>query len=300
MPDGQVVGQASTRRTPPAIAVISMTRPISSVQLAGAGETRPVKKIRIRCMTIAARNTRAAQWWVCRISSPNGVVSARDRRVERYAGTSRPRAAVRTFPRTPPDGGAGVEPERQVDAGRDQHDEGSTGRSRPTGTTSGRGTRSASLEPHRMRSSRASPTTALQAPRTITIPADAPSRRADRPGHCPRLPHARRQPSSLAAAEAAARPAGPNSTQPRVRSGRTSSSGTGRPAPGRGTCRARERPERKIATAQPACVQILEYATSPCDDHLRSVVDVAGREPQQAQTGDPSSRGSAPSGKACR
>ena len=43
-------------------------------QLTSRGRRKaPVKKIRHRWMTIAARNTRAAQWWVWRISSPAGT-----------------------------------------------------------------------------------------------------------------------------------------------------------------------------------------------------------------------------------
>ena len=30
----------------------------------------PVKKMRARCVTIAATKISAAQWWICRISSP--------------------------------------------------------------------------------------------------------------------------------------------------------------------------------------------------------------------------------------
>ncbi len=30
----------------------------------------PVKKIRHRCATIEAKNSRAAQWWICRMMRP--------------------------------------------------------------------------------------------------------------------------------------------------------------------------------------------------------------------------------------
>ena len=44
----------------------------------------PVKKTRIMCVTIAAMNSSAAQWWICRMSSP--PVTSNDRcRVEANA-----------------------------------------------------------------------------------------------------------------------------------------------------------------------------------------------------------------------
>lgn len=60
--------------------MVTPTNQLSSRGLRNA----PVKKTRIRWTTIAATKTSAAQWWVCRISSP-ARTSQLSRTVEAYA-----------------------------------------------------------------------------------------------------------------------------------------------------------------------------------------------------------------------
>lgn len=60
-----------------------MVTPISQLSSRGLRKA-PVKKIRARCITIAATKTSAAQWWVCRISRP-ARTSQLSRTVEAYA-----------------------------------------------------------------------------------------------------------------------------------------------------------------------------------------------------------------------
>jgi hypothetical protein len=60
-----------------------MTSPISQLTSRGL-RYAPVKKIRSMCAMIAATNRSAAQWWICRISSPPRT-SKLMFRVEAYA-----------------------------------------------------------------------------------------------------------------------------------------------------------------------------------------------------------------------
>ena len=54
---------------PLAIANSSIVTPTN--QLISRGRRKaPVKKMRHRCVTMAARNTSAAQWWICRMTRP--------------------------------------------------------------------------------------------------------------------------------------------------------------------------------------------------------------------------------------
>ena len=48
---------------------MNSTIPISQLSSRGL-RYAPVKKIRIMCTMIAARNSSAAQWWIWRMSSP--------------------------------------------------------------------------------------------------------------------------------------------------------------------------------------------------------------------------------------
>ena len=54
----------------------------------------PVKKIRQQCVTIAAMNSSAAQWWICRMSRPPRT-SKEMRSVESYASViGKPRSGA--------------------------------------------------------------------------------------------------------------------------------------------------------------------------------------------------------------
>ncbi len=47
----------------------SIAKPITQLSSRGL-RNAPVKKMRSRCTIIAAMNSTAAQWWICRISRP--------------------------------------------------------------------------------------------------------------------------------------------------------------------------------------------------------------------------------------
>ncbi len=53
------------------LAMASSSRVTPMIQLTSRGRRKaPVKKIRHRWTTMAARNTTAAQWWIWRMTSP--------------------------------------------------------------------------------------------------------------------------------------------------------------------------------------------------------------------------------------
>jgi len=55
------------------------------IQLSSRGlRNAPVKNTRIRCTTIAAMNSRADQWWICRMNRPPRT-SKEMRSVDSYA-----------------------------------------------------------------------------------------------------------------------------------------------------------------------------------------------------------------------
>ena len=131
---------ASSRRSPRGPRGASIVVPIQAFRSRGL-RNAPVRKIRNRCMTIAAMKTIAAQWWVWRISSPAFHRYERST-VERYASRHRRPAQRRVRPVVDDVRVAGLEEERQVDAGRRRGRRSSRARSRRAGTTSGRGRRS--------------------------------------------------------------------------------------------------------------------------------------------------------------
>ena len=155
----------------------------------------------------------------------------------------------------------GLEEERQEDPGRDQDDERVQRDLAEQEATSGRGTRSAAPRLTHRRAPRRSSTKrdgrrARVAPRAARSPRHAPPGRADGPGERPaarsapvRVDH-QRQLRQRAAGRA-------ERDRGRPSPGRTSSSGTGTRAPGRGWRRLVGR-ERYSEIAQPACVQIFE------------------------------------------
>ena len=54
---------------------VTSVTPMSQLTSRGL-RNAPVKNTRIRCTTIATTNTSAAQWWVCRMTSPAGTSNA--------------------------------------------------------------------------------------------------------------------------------------------------------------------------------------------------------------------------------
>ncbi len=176
-----------------------------------------MKKIRIRCSTIAATNTSAAQWCVWRISRP--ALTSKERSTRRAVRLAHRRAAQRRVGPSVDDvsPSARLEEQRQVDPGRDEHDERSTSRPRRAGTTSGRGTRSASpcaangAAPERSSTKRIGSLERVASHRRLR--AHAPP---GRPGRAGEVARRAQQPSApiISGSCGSGRPAGPNSTLP--------------------------------------------------------------------------------------
>ena len=268
----------------------------------------PVKTIRSRCSVIAATNTSAAQWWVWRISSPP-VTSKERSSVEAYAaetvwpGERRDSAVV--------DGldGARVEEQREERARARSARGTSRARSRRAGSSSGRGRRSPAGSagrarrrgarrrsgPRRLRagcSARRIASCSLASPTRRARPArtgDRPRRSA--PDRVDRQRQLRQRPSGGTELDAAAVEHVEGRVVARTDERRPRDSVVGLSG------------ERYSETAQPACVQIFEYAripsrrpATPAPAGSRSV---AGST-RTTTTGEPRSSLSAPSGKAVR